>query len=726
MTAATEENAAPAARRGRGILGTSGWVALLVLVVTAFGFVASRSEPAAYTGPRDDDVVAAQRAVDALLTPGPRPEALSLLPSDFTSVTGVEPGQSAAMDGTVRAVHVDGGCSTPWGDDDTRWDFGTPCRAHDLGYDLLRYAEKKGQPLPPETRRALDDRLSADMHATCAINPRDSEGMCETVADLYSAGIVVNSWHQRWGPPVGEPIVPILAGVAVIGFLLSFRLRGWLLLRRSRPRPAPAPKAAPVPGRRWTLLGVASISLLVLGESAVALAKWAGASESWLWPFTWLAQLAFVFFFAGGHANSAGWLAVVRSGGGYREYLVHRASWLLRLTMVFAVVAFAVPTALELLKIPSGTTETVIRIALHPLWLLGVYVLATAATPALLAVHRKAPVSGLFGLFGLLVVAEIGAIRTGSHVLGAVAGLGLALLAQQLAFANADRVRMRRWALAAVAAMGTAGLVTGVALGAFPLTMLGAPDASPTLAGPTLPVLLLGIVQLSLLGLVREPLSALARTPFMLRVAAFASRAPMTLYLIFLAAMLLLVALVYLPARLGDGAAWLLRPQPLLALALLAVPAAAVFWWFERHLGHHPPSPPTGPGHSGRFDKTLAYAATAAGIGFATIGVFGFALTTFGGSQDSILTGVALDPIQSLVHLLLGMSLLHTVRTGASNAPSTWLLTAVASVPPLLSATSGSSVDAIGLSVHGVTAVLAIGLVLATAWTTRMTTRYAT
>ncbi|WP_233520335.1 phospholipase A2 [Prauserella sp. PE36] len=722
MTAAAEETVAPASRRGRGLLGTSAWVVLLVLVVTGFGFLASRSEAPPDQGPPQGDVASAQRAIDALLAPGPDPGALALLPADFTQVTGVVPGEATARDGTVRAVHVDGGCSTPWGDDDTRWDFGTPCRAHDLGYDLLRYAEKKGHPLGPEVRRALDDRLSADMHATCGLNPKGSPRLCQSVASLYSAGLVVNSWHQRWGPPVGEPIVPILAGVAAIGFLLSFRLRGWLVARRTRPRTdVQEPRPAPVPGGRWTLLGVGSVALLVLGEASVALAHWAGAPADWLWPFTWLSQLAFVFFFAAGHSNLTGWLTVRQHGGGYREFLAHRASWLLRLTLVFAVVAFAVPTALELLAVPKATTDVVVRIALHPLWLLGVYVVTMAAAPALLALHRRRPVPAGLALVAALVGVALLADRVGSPVLGNLSVVVLALLAQQLAFAHAGRPRPRPWLLAVAGLGGVGALAAGAVAGRVPATLLGSPGDPPALTGPVLPVLALGLVQLSLLGLLRAPLARLAGRPGVLRAAGFASRAPMSLYLLFLSGMLLVVAAVYLPERLAAGSL-----RVLLAVAMLTGPAALVFWWFERHLGYRPPPLPAWRTAPGRLDRALAHAATFAGIGYSTLGVFGFALSSFSGAGQVTLGGLPLDPIQSLVHLLLGMSLLHTVRTGVSNAPRTWLLTALACVPPLLSATAGPSTFALGVVVHGVTGLLAVSAALATVWAARATSGYVT
>ncbi|SFP26819.1 hypothetical protein SAMN05421810_10277 [Amycolatopsis arida] len=690
-------------------LWTSAWLLLLVLAVIGFGFVASRPAPSPRV-PLDGDVAQAEQAVRALLTPGPRTTALDLLPADFTEVTGVRPGREPARDGTVRAVHADGGCSAPWGDDDTRWDYAVPCRSHDLGYDLLRYAAAKGTPLAPELREALDDRLSADMHATCGLNPRGSPDLCRAVASLYSAGLVVNSWHQRWGPPVGQPIAPMLCGLAMIGFLLTFRLRGWLHVRRQTPRRAPHPRPAPRPVSRWALLGVGGIVVLMLGESVVALARWAGAGEATLWPLTWLAQLGFVFFFAGGHANAAGWRAEVRAGGGYREYLAHRASWLLRPALVFAVVAFAVPVALELLGIPAGTTAAAMRIALHPLWLLGMYLLTVALTPVMLALHRRARWPTLLGTLGVVAGAELVGGTPAARYVGA---LGLALLAQQLAFAHADG-RLPRRLLVPLGGAAAAGLAALAWSGGVPPLLLGTPGAAPVFAAPAGAVLLLGLTQLGALALLARPLAGLAHRPGATRAVAFALRAPMSLYLGFLTAMLLLIAVVYFPDRLGHGVAWLFQPRSVVALALLAGPAALVFWWFERHgVGHSGPRP-VAPG-AGRLGAPLSRAAAGLGIGYAMVGVFGLALTSLGADPEpSVLLGLSLDPIQSLLHLLLGVSLLQTVRTGASAAPVTWVLTALACVPPVLAATAGPAVDPLGLAVHGATALFAAAAVLAT------------
>ncbi|RZQ60064.1 phospholipase A2 [Amycolatopsis suaedae] len=709
-------------RRARRTLSTSAWLLLVAVVVLGFGFVASRSPAPPAQGPPPADVAAAAAAAQAIIAPGTQPDALRRLPADFTRVTGVTPSSEPSRDGTVRAVHTGGGCSAPWGDDNTRWDYGVSCRSHDLGYDLLRYAAARGHPLGPEVREALDDRLSADMYAACDLNPMNSATACRMVAGLYSAGLVVNSWHQRWGPPVGEPIEPMLAGVAVIGCLLVVRLRGWLRVRRATPRPEKAPRepTAPTPGGRWAVIGVAAIAALVLGESALALARWAGADEAWLWPLTWVAQLAFVFFFAGGHANVAGWLATRDAGGGYRQYLAHRASWLLRPAVVFAVVTLLVPVAMELLHIPAGTSAVVMRIALHPLWLLGLYLLTMIATPAMHALHRKLPGHGLpvvAALAALLVGAEVAASLLPSPLPDQAATFVLALLAQQLALVHAERPRTSRRLLAGLAAAGLGTLAVAVAAGLIPTTLLGTPGTTPALAGPTLAVLLLGVGQLGLLGLVHVPLRRLAARTGLARAAATALRAPMSLYLAFLAAMLLLVALVYLPVDLPAIGDWLTRPRTLTGVAVLAVPAVLLFWWFERR--RQPAAAPVGTAPAGRLGRP----AVVLGAGYAALGVFGFALTGF--SAKATVLGLEVDPIQNLLHLLLGVFLLQAVRTGTSGAVHTWVLTLLACVPPLMSATSSDVIDTPNLAVHSVTAAFAVAALLTSTFGGRMVTRTA-
>lgn len=704
MPATADVDGQPA--RIRRPWSTSGWLLLVTVLVFGFGLIASRPASPPDQGPPTGDILAAQNAVDALVRPGPVEDAIAKLPADFTAVSGITPTVMTARDGTVRGVHTDGGCSAPWGDDNTKWDYAVPCKAHDLGYDILRYAERKGQPLGQEARSALDDRLSADMHNACAINPMDSHGTCDVVASLYTAGLVLNSWHQRWGPPVGDPLGPMIAGVLVIGALLVFRLRGWARARRTvvtvprEPRPV-------LPVGRWALLGVAGVVLMVLGESAVALAHWAGAPERSLWPFTWLAQLCPLIFFAVGRINEAGWRSIRDSGRGYPQYLADRASPLLRPALIFAVVALVVPLALEVLGIPAGTNATVMRIALHPLWLLGVFLLTVVLAPALLTLYRRTRAASIAGLFVLTVASEVAAQWSGSAIPRYAETLVLALFVQQLAFAHADGVRPPRAVLLGTAFTGAAGLGLAVAVRGEGPMLLGGPGAPAALSGPPWGVLLLGLVQLALLALLARPLARLGERTAVAATARLVLRAPMSLYLGFLAAMMLLVTVVYLPGPLVDGLSWLARPRVLLALALLGVPAALVFWWFERHWHTRPR--PEAADEPGLRAAVFCRAAATVGMAYAMLGVFGFALARFGGaSADADLLGLRLGPVQSLVNLLLGVYLLHTVRNGTSRMTGTWLVCAIACAPPLMTGLVELHVSAASVALPVATIVVAM------------------
>jgi hypothetical protein len=700
-------------------LRTSGWALILALVVVGFGLVASRSSPVPDRGPLTGGPAQAQQAVEALVSPSPVADALAKMPADFTQVTGVVPGQLAAQDGTVRAVHVDGGCSAPWGDDNTKWDYSVFCKAHDLGYDLLRYADKKGQPLPPAMREALDSRLTADMHAMCGINPMNSRQTCQLVASLYSAGLAVNSWHQRWGPPTGDPLTPMLAGIAVIACLIVFRLSDWLRHRKKHPETVSEvtqdvvnPQQGPLPS--WTFLGVGSLVLLVMGESALAVAGWAGVREGWLVPLTWLVQLSPLFLFASGQAAVSGWRGEQKAGNGYRDYLAHRASWALRPALIFVVVALVLPLALELLGIPAGVNATIVRIALHPLWLVGVYLLTTAATPAALWAHRRAGGVTMVSLVSLTVLTELSASWLNSSLPHYLSTLLLALLIQQAVFWFNDRV-VSTTHLVVGALAGTAGAIALTTVGGFSPRLIDSFDATPALSAATLPVLAWGTAQVCLLVLLSKPLAKLARKPAAQALTRLVLKAPMSLYLGFLTTMVLFVSVVLLHEKIGGILSWLARPRALMALAILMVPALLVFWWFERNRTPGPRLAGRNPLRFGRLDSILSISAIVLGIGYATIGVFGFALTRLDGDSAISVFGLHADPIQNLVQLLLGVFLLHTVRTGNSAAVSTWVVTAIACVPPLLSALDKPVPDDGIAALHASTAGLALLLAVTTA-----------
>jgi hypothetical protein len=145
----------------------------------------------------------AARAIQAMTSD--TPQAASLLPADFASVMGYRP-VLERWSGRLEPTRSDGSCSSPFGG--TWFHFTDDCKRHDLGYDLLRYANHKGQPLGPWARKAIDAHFSRQTHAQC------HQFGCGAVADVYTAMVDFNSWRQGYGTPVFEPLTRLVAPVA--------------------------------------------------------------------------------------------------------------------------------------------------------------------------------------------------------------------------------------------------------------------------------------------------------------------------------------------------------------------------------------------------------------------------------------------------------------------------------------------------------------------------------
>ncbi|MBM7813060.1 acyltransferase family protein [Saccharothrix algeriensis] len=648
------------------------WFRLLVVTLAVFccGVVASRPAGASDDRPLTGDVAVAAAAVEAMARPTAGGSPLAGFPADFNAVTGRSPVVVTAPDGTARALDPRGGCSGPAGD--TEWDFGVGCRAHDLGYDLLRYAEHKGRPLPPEARKALDARLAADMHGQCDLNPRDSASRCHAVAGLYAAGLEFNSWRQRWGPPGHEPVLAWGFGSAVVVFLILARLP-----RRREEAPDPAAPAVGPEDRYAAFLRLASLGLVVVGQSLLTVLHWAGVGADWLWLLTWALQTAPVFYFAGGHANLTRWLEVEAAGGGYGRYLVSRISWLLRPVLAFVLAWLVLPLPLELLDVPKARVETFGRLIAHPLWFLGLYLVAVAATPLMARLHRTARLATPVALLAAMVAVDAVRIalawRTGGY-LNLVLG---ALLLQQLGFHYADGglARLPRRVAAALAVATAPVLAALIAFGGYPRTVMAVPgEPGSNLSPPTVCLLVLGLGQVCAVLLLRGRVSAWLAGRRQWRVVDYARSAPMTVYLGYLTA---LAAVIGLLGLLDAPAAfdWVVaRPRWLSVLVLLLLPVLLLFHRFERTAALLPC-------HARETHRTRL--AATLGVGYGVLGVLGFVVTGFAGAAGTLVV-LKVDPLQNLIHLLLGWYLLHTARAGTCHGRRPWLLTALACVPPLL------------------------------------------
>ena len=693
------------------------WLIAMILAAATFAVIASRPSPPVTHRPTGD-VAKIQQAIEDQLDPASGRDPLRDLPPDFTEVSGRDPVHMRAPDGTVRAVHPGGGCSSPWGD--TRWDYSVGCKAHDLGYDMLRYAARKGQPLSPELRERLDDRLSMDMHAQCRLNPRGSPAFCEVVASLYTVGLVVNSWHQRWGPPQSEPVGPW--SVAMIVIMLLIAARAPAVVRRGvrhGPRRVPVPpRHNPAEAARRAFLDflrIVSLSGIVLAESLLAFTMRGTAEHGWLWPLTWLLQLVPLFFLAGGHANVLAWRAARDAGHGYGTYLVGRIGWLIRPVLAFVIAWLVIPLSLELLAAPEDAITAFGRLIVQPLWLLGLYLFVVAVTPAMHRLHRLLPVATPV----VLLAAVVGLSLVGGAVAAHVGGVLVALLFSQLAFHYADGTlwRVPRWALVAGAVAAFGGLVALTTLGAQPKLQLAEPTGyaafAPSLAG----VLLIGLVQTCLVALPRERGLRAIATSAPAQVVAFVRAAPMTVYLVYLCAMLVVEGLVGVARSAGvlsGGIDWLLQPRTAIALGMLALPTLVTFLLFERR-GTPAPEPPLADVTEDEPRTWVDTLAAGLGVAYGALGVLGFAVTGLSGwTTTSTLLGLPIDPMASLIHLLLGWYLVHCVHLQTSSRPGPWLVTAIACVPPMITTMSGA-----GTAVHGVTMATALAVAVVCAHRTR-------
>ena len=183
----------------------AGAAAAATSIVTATSYA-----PAADADALREDTVAA-RAVTALTA---EDRSVQAVPHDFAAVIGYRP---AVVDGML--VAPDGACSSPI---PLPAEFDTACKAHDFGYDLLRYAHLGGGDLGPWARTEIDAQLDRRLHDACDARIRD-RAQCFVMADTAATAVGWNSRRQGYGAPVDEPWIRYTLGgaLAVSGVLLT-------------------------------------------------------------------------------------------------------------------------------------------------------------------------------------------------------------------------------------------------------------------------------------------------------------------------------------------------------------------------------------------------------------------------------------------------------------------------------------------------------------------------
>jgi fucose 4-O-acetylase-like acetyltransferase len=673
---------------------------------------------------------------------GPAPSPLASVPAGFRSVMGYTPVKVRMADGTVRLAKPDGACSAPGGG--TPFRFQQACKVHDYGYDLLRYANATGQHLTGEARRQLDGMLGHDLRAQCDATRHGLARLgCHVVAQAFATGASLNSWRQHFGNPGRESppwwalgfLLPALAAPFVYRRRAASggrgvpdrrprRRRADRRPRRRRPGHLRALAGATPPGRdRYVdFLRVASIVTVVGGHwTMIAVGRTAHglaggnvlASTPWLWVATWVLQVMPLFFVVGGFSNMVSWQALEGRGGGYVEYLSSRMSRLLRPVLVFAAVWLAVPPLLGALGVPPEQSGPLGRLMGQPLWFLGVYLVVVALAPPMVRLHRRFRIWVPAAL--ALLAAGMDGLRlaTGVEQVGYLNLLVVWVLVQQLGFFYADGTlgRLSRRALAGLGATGLGALVGLTASGLYPPSMVGLPGDQSNMNPPTICIVALALWQVALMMLARARVSAWLRRPRAWTAVISVGSMAMTLYLWHLTAMVLVLGLVLavhgpLPAP-GSAMWWATRPLWLALLAATLAPMALLLSRFERPRRVRFRAPAENPAASPAPETPVGRLAVVGGMVLAALGLLGFVVTGFApllGARSGLFPALHLDPLQNLLHLLVGAQLASAARTGATARPGPWVLAAAGSAVPLALPSAG----AVTLTLHLSFTVLAL------------------
>lgn len=412
------------------------------------------------------------------------------------------------------------------------------------------------------------------------------------------------------------------------------------------------------------LLRVASLGVVVAGHWLMSAVTDDGVGNLLavvpeLQVLTWVLQVMPVFFFVGGFSHALSYRSLRRrhpDRAVYAVFLRGRLQRLLRPTMAFVLVWGAVALAVQLLGGGGGTTGVALRLVAQPLWFIGIYLAMVAFTPPLLRLHERFG----WGAFGALAAAAaaVDVLRFAADV-PFVEFLNFAfvwLAVHQLGFLRADG-RIRRPAV--LAGAGLAGAAVLVALGPYPLSMVGMPgEKISNMAPPTLALLCHGLWLVGAVELLKRPGARLLSRPRVWRGVVAANGIAMTAFLWHLTAMLgvygaMIAAGLELPEP--AGAAWW-AGAPFRIAAAVAVTAAlvAVFRRFERP-AHDAgaPVPGTGP-------------VAAVGITLCLFGVLGLSMVGFGGLLEGRTATLVAVPVSApaAVAMALGGWLL-VERAGA-------------------------------------------------------------
>ncbi|TCP43645.1 acyltransferase-like protein [Tamaricihabitans halophyticus] len=275
------------------------------------------------------------------------------------------------------------------------------------------------------------------------------------------------------------------------------------------------------------------------------------------WLFTWVSQVMPLVFFAGGAANFISLRAQHSRNGTTAEWLANRLHRLLLPVLALIAVWVPLPPLLAALGVPVQPLDIAGGIAAQLLWFLVVYLGTVLITPLAVRAHERfgLAVPGVLALASVLVdVARF----DGVPLVGYANAVFVWFAVHQLGFHYVDGfLRTASRARAAGLLVGGYAMTAAlVAVGPYPASMVGMPDAPVSnMSPPTACLLAVTCGQIGLMLLLRPLLLRLVRRPALGTALSWIGSRSMTVYLWHMPALIAVAGL----AVLGFGYA---TPEP--------------------------------------------------------------------------------------------------------------------------------------------------------------------
>ncbi len=350
--------------------------------------------------------------------------------------------------------------------------------------------------------------------------------------------------------------------------------------------------------RAVDLLRVAALGVVVLGHWLVAAVTVHDGTlvtgavldlASWTHPLTWVFQVMPVFFLVGGYANAVSWRRSRERAVTWPVWLRGRLRRLLVPVVPLLLTWVALLAVADAAGVDRGALRTASQVALVPTWFLAAYVVVCALAPLTLRLWERfgwASVGAGLLLGGLV---DLVSLTTGPWWVGFANYVVVWSTVHQLGYAWLDGRLEGTTRRLAMAAVGGAGLVALVALGPYPISMIGLDGATVNNSFPTRVTLgFLGLLQAGVVLALEPALSRwLARDRPWAVTVRLGSRM-MSVYLWHLTVMVLVIGGALLLDGVGLGPEplsarwWLTRPLWWAGLGLATVAVVAAVGRFEQ------------------------------------------------------------------------------------------------------------------------------------------------